>query len=58
MIFSLQTSQAPASVPERRFVLMPAQAVVPLTPMRAMRSAWEWLIAETNDQGPIKISKG
>jgi hypothetical protein len=58
MIFSRQTSWAPVSVPERRYVQMLAQPVIPWTPTRMMQASWQWLMAETNDQGTVTISKG
>jgi hypothetical protein len=57
MIFSAQTSQTPASLPERRFTQMLAQPVIPWTPNRMMQAAWVWLIAETPVQGAVKVSK-
>jgi hypothetical protein len=54
MIFSPQTSWTPASLPERRFVQMLPQPVIPWTPSRMMQAAWLWLIAETPAQGVVK----
>jgi len=48
----------PPSVPERIYIQMPAQPIIPWTPARLMRSSWQWLVAETDEQGAVKISKG
>lgn len=48
----------PPSVPERIYIQMQAQPIVPWTPARLMRSSWQWLMAETGEQGAVKISEG
>ena len=55
MIFS---PPLPLSVPERIYIQMLAQPIVPWTPARLMRSSWQWLMAETGEQGSVKISEG
>jgi hypothetical protein len=58
MILSPPALPPPPSVPERLYIQMLSQAVVPWTPSRVMHAAWMWLIAETGEQGAIKVSKG
>ena len=47
MIFSLQTSGAPAATPARRPARMSAQPIIPWTPAAMVRAMWEWLWEET-----------
>lgn len=46
------------SVPQRVYIQMLPQPIVPWTPARLMRSSWQWLMAETGEQGSVKISEG
>jgi hypothetical protein len=34
------------------------QPVIPWTLARLGRSSWEWLVAETGEQGSVKIAEG
>jgi hypothetical protein len=49
MLLSLDTTSVP-NVPIRQFVPMEVQPIVPWTPVRLVRSAWYWLIAQAPRQ--------